>query len=201
VRVNRVRVFIDYWNFQLAWNRTIGKGCDWRELPRALVRHTGELFETVGADANLTLERTTLYASVDPDADANLRRWLTATISRFPSYTVRVYDRRARRDSIHCRLCKVATGACPNCGEPYVRRPEKGVDSAIVTDLLSLAWEDAYDVAILVTSDADFVPAVERVQERGVKVVNAAWRHRGHELQRTCWASFAIDEIEEELCR
>lgn len=199
--MNRVRVFVDYWNFQLAWNRSSGKGCDWRELPRVLVRRTGELFEAVGAEAGLSLERTTLYASVDPDGDANLRRWLTSTVSRFPSYTVKVHDRRARRDSIYCRLCKVATDACPNCGEPYVRRPEKGVDSAIVTDLLWLAWEGAYDVAILVTSDAAFVPAVERVQERGVKVVNAAWRNRGHELQRACWASFAIEEIQEGLWR
>ena len=36
---------------------------------------------------------------------------------------------------------------------------EKGVDTAIITDLLTLAWEGAYDVAILVSSDADLVPA------------------------------------------
>jgi len=199
--VNRVRVFIDYWNFQLAWNRTIGKGCDWRELPRVLVRRTGELFEKVGTDASLSLERTTLYASVDPDGDAKQHRWLNSTVARFPSYTVKVYERLARPYSVHCRLCKVETQACPNCEAPYVRRPEKGVDSAIVTDLLWLAWEGAYDVAILVTSDADFIPAVERVQERGVKMVNAAWRNRGHELQQACWASFYIDEIKGDLCR
>ncbi|MFL6127975.1 MAG: NYN domain-containing protein [Mycobacteriales bacterium] len=74
-------------------------------------------------------------------------------------------------------------------------RPEKGVDAAIVTDLLSLAWQDAFDVAVLVSSDADFVPAVERVQEKGLKVINAAWQGKGHELKAACWASFDLDTI------
>ena len=51
--------------------------------------------------------------------------------------------------------------------------PEKGVDTAIVTDLLSLAGEEAYDVAILVSSDADHIPAVEWIQAHGRKVINA----------------------------
>ena len=51
--------------------------------------------------------------------------------------------------------------------------PEKGVDTAIVTDLLSLAGEDAYGVAILLSSDADHIPAAEWIQARGRKVINA----------------------------
>jgi len=33
---------------------------------------------------------------------------------------------------------------------------EKGVDVAIATDMIKLAWEDAYDWAVLVSSDRDF---------------------------------------------
>jgi len=50
--------------------------------------------------------------------------------------------------------------------------PEKGVDTAIVTDLLSLASEDAYDVAVLLSSDADHIPAVEWVQNRDALAVD-----------------------------
>ena len=80
---------------------------------------------------------------------------------------------------------------------PSVSRhsPEKGVDSAIVTDLFSLAWEGAYDIGILLSSDADFVPAVERLQEKGVKIVNATWKDYGHQLAKVCWGSFLIDSI------
>jgi uncharacterized LabA/DUF88 family protein len=64
------------------------------------------------------------------------------------------------------------------------------VDTAIVTDLFSLAWERAYDLAILVSSDADFVPAVERLQEKGVKIVNTTWKSYDHQLAKLCWGSF-----------
>jgi len=72
---------------------------------------------------------------------------------------------------------------------------EKGVDAHIVTDLFTLAWENAYDIGILVTSDADFVPAVERIQEKGIKIINATWHDYGFELSRTCWASFYLDDL------
>ncbi len=38
---------------------------------------------------------------------------------------------------------------------------EKGVDVSIAIDLIRLTYEDAYDTAILVTSDSDLGPAVE----------------------------------------
>jgi uncharacterized LabA/DUF88 family protein len=69
------------------------------------------------------------------------------------------------------------------------------VDAALVTDLLALAWQGSFDVAILVSSDADFIPAVEHVQDKGLKVVNAGWRSSGHELKQASWASFDIDRM------
>jgi uncharacterized LabA/DUF88 family protein len=67
--------------------------------------------------------------------------------------------------------------------------------------MLSLAWQGAYDVALLVTSDADFVPAVTHVQARGLKVINAGWRVKGHELKKACWAAFDIDDIAATISR
>ncbi|WP_424528171.1 NYN domain-containing protein [Sphaerisporangium viridialbum] len=55
--------------------------------------------------------------------------------------------------------------------------------------MLSLAWQDAYDVAVLLTSDADFIPAVERIQERGLKVINTGWSGKDHQLKAACWGS------------
>jgi len=40
---------------------------------------------------------------------------------------------------------------------------EKGVDVALVVDMLTGAFEERYDTAILVSSDGDFKPAVEAV--------------------------------------
>ena len=66
---------------------------------------------------------------------------------------------------------------------------------------MSLAWEGVLDVAVLVSGDADFVPAVERIQEKGLKVVNATWRDHGHDLAHSCWASFELDSLVKPLTR
>jgi len=210
--VQRVRVFIDYWNFQLSWNRwdkaaggpakpASQRQCDWLALPARLIDATSKQIASGGVVNGLQLQGTTVYASIDPDGDVRLRRWLSDRIARQAGFDVRLRDRKARRKDIHCKLCRTTTTHCPNCGEAYIGSPEKGVDAAIVTDLLSLAWQGAYETAILVSGDADFIPAVEHVQSKGLKVVNASWRNRGHNLQRTCWASFHMDDIAEELCR
>jgi hypothetical protein len=102
---------------------------------------------------------------------------------------------------VHCQACGKDFVQCPSCAEPLTSSLEKGVDTAIVTDLMSMAWQSAFDVAILVSSDADFVPAVQRIQERGLRVINATWQHDGHELRRTCWASFDLDGVARNMLR
>ena len=47
---------------------------------------------------------------------------------------------------------------------------EKGVDIDLAVDMLSGAFEDRYDTAILVSSDGDFKPVVQAVQRRGKRV-------------------------------
>ncbi len=47
---------------------------------------------------------------------------------------------------------------------------EKGVDTALVTDMLQLGYEGAYDLAILVAGDADYVRTIQAVERRGIKV-------------------------------
>jgi hypothetical protein len=192
----RTRLFIDFWNFQLSWQeRSGGVQCDWRVFAPQIIAASSALLATGGISDPMELEETHLYASVDPVSEANLRKWLDTFVNRLPGWQVNVRERRAQPRKVHCRNCGKDATACPNCSQPYVAKPEKGVDTAIVTDLLSLAWQDAYDVAILLSSDADFVPAVERIQAKGLKVVNAAWRAKGHELKAACWGSFEIDSL------
>jgi len=47
---------------------------------------------------------------------------------------------------------------------------EKGVDVRLATDMLKLAWANAYDTAILVSHDGDFADAVLAVKESGKHV-------------------------------
>ncbi len=42
---------------------------------------------------------------------------------------------------------------------------EKKVDIKIAIDIVSLAYEDAYDTAVLVSGDGDFVPIIKKIIE------------------------------------
>ena len=67
---------------------------------------------------------------------------------------------------------------------------EKGVDVRLATDMLKLAWANAYDTAILVSHDGDFADPVLAVKEMGKHVecagfvnVNTPYRLADHLLQ------------------
>ncbi|MEN6643450.1 MAG: NYN domain-containing protein [Armatimonadia bacterium] len=201
----RVRLFADFWNYQLQWNDRVAghQSCDWRRLPEAFVRSAQQQLATAGVDEPLRLEETRVYASYNPSSpgDTALRGWFHNFLDRQPSFRVFTMERKDKPAHMYCRSCQHNIATCPNCGSALTRSREKGVDTAIVTDLLSLAWEDAYDVAILISSDADMIPAVQRVQEKGLKVINAMWAPLGSDLARECWASFDINGICDSLIR
>lgn len=44
-------------------------------------------------------------------------------------------------------------------------KKQKGTDVYLATDLLTLAWKKAYKLAILVSNDKDFRPAIEHIQK------------------------------------
>ncbi|MFW9818360.1 MAG: NYN domain-containing protein [Candidatus Thorarchaeota archaeon] len=44
---------------------------------------------------------------------------------------------------------------------------EKKVDIKIAIDIISLAYEDTYDTAVLVSGDGDFVPVVKKIKTLG----------------------------------
>ena len=71
----------------------------------------------------------------------------------------------------------------------------KGDDIYLATDLVSLAYEDAYDIAILVSGDGDFVPAIQRVQKLGKRVENAYFNvSRSSFLKQVCNSSLRLDD-------
>ena len=51
---------------------------------------------------------------------------------------------------------------------------EKGIDVMLVTDLLNYAWEDFYDVAVVVSGDSDFAYALQAVKNMG-KYIEVAY--------------------------
>lgn len=195
------RIFVDYWNFQLMWNeRSGGRPCDWKALPRELVKAASARLGGAGLGP-LVLQETRVYAGYEAGREANLKNWLSNFLDRQPGIRVFTSERHWRAHPVHCRSCKTNTTTCPACNAPFGRAAEKTIDARIVTDLLGLAWDGAYTVAVLVTSDKDFIPAVEFLQSKNVHVINATWHGCGHELAKICWASFELDPLVGTLIR
>jgi len=60
-------------------------------------------------------------------------------------------------------------------------------DIHLAVDMVKLAFNDIYDMAILVSSDGDFVPAVEAVKERGKTTRNVSFENKfSYHLQQKC---------------
>ena len=197
----KLRLFIDFWNFSLNWNdRSGGEHCDWSRLPLVLTQQAQTLLAQAGL-GTVSLEETRVYASYEPGREVKLKNWLHNFLDKQPGIRVFAVERHWKKHTLHCRACGSDIAACPACQAELGRAAEKTVDSRIVTDMLSLAWEGAYDVALLLSSDRDFLPAVDRLQSKNYKVVNATWRGHGHELAKVCWASFELDSVIQKLKR
>src|SRR5882672_9037268 len=102
------------------------------------------------------------YVGVSADAPVVVEGFLKGLELR-PGYFVK-RDRRVRRSV-----------RCPACGADNEYTTEKRVDTRLVADLIHYAANGAYDAAVLVSGDDDFVPAVEAVNALGKQVWVATW--------------------------
>ena len=77
-----LRIFVDYWNFQLTWNeRTDGARCDWPQVPTALTGAAASLLASAGL-GSLTLQETRVYAGYEAGREAALKNWLHNFLDR-----------------------------------------------------------------------------------------------------------------------
>ena len=77
---------------------------------------------------------------------------------------------------------------------------EKGVDVALAVDLIGMAWEDAYNVAILVSGDSDYVGAVSKVMGKGRNVEVVSFRNSlSKELKKVCLKVTILDDIWDQI--
>jgi hypothetical protein len=102
------------------------------------------------------------YVGVSADAPAMVEGFLKGLELR-PGYFVK-REPRVRRG-----------GRCAACGTEYDYMTEKRVDTRLVADLIHYAAHGAYDAAVLISGDDDFVPAVEAVNALGKQVWVATW--------------------------
>ena len=93
---------------------------------------------------------------------------------------------------ILCRLKKVGEG----------KYAVKGDDIHLAVDMVSFAYENAFDAAILVSGDGDFEPAIERLRKLGKKVENAFFSVSSSSfLKQACNSSILLDPLVNEILK
>lgn len=65
---------------------------------------------------------------------------------------------------------------CNSCGNEWSSYSEKAAAIGMGTTLVSLAYNNAFDTAILVTGDSDFLEPIRTVKSLGKRIELAAWR-------------------------
>lgn len=192
----RVKIYVDFWNLQITWNEFHA-----RRGARKPVRIPWEdrfpqvLVQQVAPDA--VYAGTHVFASYHPShgSDHRLRRFLHV-MDGFTGYDVLVKERAPRSPS-KCPnpRCRKPISVCPHCQERIERTVEKGIDTALVTDLIRFGLDGHYDCAVLVAADADHVPAVRFLGQRMKRITHAWFRGQASELRNACWNHIHFEDF------
>jgi uncharacterized LabA/DUF88 family protein len=155
-------IFIDGMNFLRAW-KTI---CSERGLAKSTRFDAIKLRQIlaslwIGRD----LVKIRYYSSTIPSKDSehlNLLRGIDP----------RGFHGFLKRNGYDCviRENRVRYEDCPLCNQRYPVVAEKGVDVAIALDMMVSGIENRFDVVLLVSGDADFIPVVEALDKKGKTV-------------------------------
>ncbi|HEX8709221.1 MAG TPA: NYN domain-containing protein [Pyrinomonadaceae bacterium] len=95
------------------------------------------------------------------------------------------------------------TISCDNCNQSHTIPAEKGVDVGLATKMLMLGINQAYETAILVAGDRDYLEPVKFVKGLGLRVEVVAWRSAlSSELAAESSAPVLyLDTLEKEIAR
>lgn len=169
-----------------------------RKAPQALLYRGTSVYGTLFQEDYFKLLETMLrLEEISPDKlplpirlrKETVERWRTEneahrnelmrTIQQEMGYTmVPIFRRTPREDQLSS--CNFTSGGIPIA-------PEKMLDTHIATDLIGDATFDVYDIALIVSEDSDFVPAVEFVQEmRNKQIVQVGFGGYTNDLRGKC---------------
>lgn len=209
--------FIKTWNGAVhGRDRPLEHDVDWQALPEVLLQETGawltgarkapqallyrgmHVYGTLFEDSYFTLLETMLrHEQTAPNKLSLPIRLRKETVDKWreenEAYKIEltrqirnvtgcvmvpIYRRTPREDQLSS--CQYTSGGIPIA-------PEKMLDTYIATDLIGDATFDAYDVALIVSEDSDFIPAVEFVQEmRNKQVIHVGFGSHNNDLRSKC---------------
>ena len=93
---NRVRVFVDFWNYTLSMRQVDSEfRTDWSALGPVLAQAAGQC---TAAQSSAQYQGLNFYGSYDPNStrDRSLRRWATTVVDRFAGVSVSIVPRQRK---------------------------------------------------------------------------------------------------------
>ena len=197
------QIFVDYWNFSLALRseareRRMGEPrVDWDLFPERLVQQAASAL----ALDNLWRKQTSIFTSHNPKRDSEVghSKWVDDYLRKRPR--TKVINRRQSpvQSPPACPKCHVFVPYCPWCGADLRGFEEKAVDTGLSVALATASRSGELDIAILISSDTDMIPAIKSVQEDGHRVVHARFPPGGNRVANACDVSINILEQTDDL--
>lgn len=173
----RVAIFIDAKYFYEGWRDDAGR----RDLDFAKL--ASWIISAVGGSRFMGAH---YYAGVDLNDPTNPIQAKVSTfldgVADVPGFFVHRFEQIMR------------TRTCASCGKVGYKPRAIGLDTSIVADMIRLAAQDGFDVAVLVADDSDFTPGIKAVHSLGKQAWAATW-HRQDLDRRLCEVAFDSLEL------
>jgi len=184
-------IYMDFWNFSLGLKRHDPElRVDWNALSGVFLHEAGAV---LGYDAPLVLQDFNIIGSyTQSDADKELRKWTASFLPKVKGVKIHFTERRKKKTGPRCPGCRTLIDICPICKGSMIGTEEKRNDALITVNMIQDAWFKKINVAVLVSGDEDFIPAVNFINNLGIKVVHAQFDSHGHNLSNACWGRFNI---------
>lgn len=104
-------------------------------------------------------------------------------------------------DSLSHKGIKVKLNKLKRDPERAGKYYQKGIDVFIASDMLSLAFRNAYDSVILISGDGDYVKVIEEIQELGKIVEVASFKYgKSWDLEKACDKYILLDPVVLKMC-
>jgi len=154
-------------------------------------------------EAGWRIDAQKLQARLDKDGPI-WQVYFFAAVTDPPRYTqtnfYRMLKERLRWETLIFPLGN-RTLHCKSCGLTWRTYTEKGVDVAIATKMLTHAINRAFEIAILVSGDKDYLETVKAVKNMGLRVEVVSFRNSlSHDLaNESSSAVLILDDLRAEI--
>jgi uncharacterized LabA/DUF88 family protein len=188
-RMGKAIAYVDGLNLYYGLSKTHMRRFLWLNIP-AVAR---DVLESLGmADILTNTKYFTAPMLNDPDRAKRQALYLDA-LSTDP--TVRIFPGNMTPYTLRC----------DHCGEPNLKYHEKKTDTGMTAEIVRDALRDEFDLAILVTRDTDFVPAIRMVKaecpEKTLILARPPGQGKWAELKDECHRTVRLRASRLERCQ